>query len=105
MLNGRDGAGCTWLKTADQSSKPEPPAYSLDAIIALQKALEEGIPEGFTDNASSCRLLHDAKTPRPSIAGKSPAVPGRASFLNRVLRRALAAMKGSARTLGNGNSW
>jgi len=84
----------------------EPRSYSLDAIIALQKALESGIPEGLVEYLSYSQLSFPRERRRVSDRRKAPPLlvqSSDSSLLTRMLRRLFGAMGRSAGTSGDGS--
>ena len=69
--------------------------YPLHAIIALQKALEDGVPEELADDFAFTRqelIPERRRVPRPAVT-KIEHGPGRMRFvLVRIWRRLLAAI-------------
>ena len=92
----------------------EPRIYSLDAIIALQKVLANGIPEELVKYLSSSPSPSSFPRERRGVSDrrKAPLLgvqSNNSSLLTRMLRRLFRAMQRSAETSGDGsyvhNAW
>jgi len=88
-------------KIPEESLRPEPAVYSLEAIIALQKALVGGLPAELNDGrhchpANSFierrKLKERRKMQRPSVQGIEPSPR---VTLARILRQMLTTIIGS----------
>jgi hypothetical protein len=108
-----DHAGYDWPENADDSLSPKQRVYSLEVIIALQKALEGGIQEGAPEEMLSSRqadvpkerrrLSERRRAPSPSMQKINPGP------FARILRRVLIVITRAARAPVDGrfarNTW